>query len=666
MTNIDMNQYLGAFLDETSEQLQSLNDLLLSLEKSPDNPEPIDEIFRIAHTLKGMSATMGFEGMAHLTHAMEDLLDQVRKGETRLSQESVNLLFLCLDVLSSMAETIRGEGREPSDDVSELIDRLHEEKGTDRRELREVEVEAPQLTIMEKEWVTEARRQGMTAHEIRVLLSADCSMKAARAYMVVSRLGDQGEIIKTVPSVEDLEKGFFDREFWIFFASHEEEETLRKTVLQVSEVENVFVKELEDPEDEEDPAGEAVASVGQKASGDSETSNHKDVVQDTRKLSRTVRVDIGRLDKLMNLVGELVIGRARIERLAQEARIKAFEEPLAQLGRISGDIQELVTKLRMVPVSFVFDRFPRLVRDLSKSLGKEIRLELEGKETELDRNLIDEIGDPMIHLIRNSIDHGVEKPEERLNAGKAKAGTVTIASYQEGNSVIIEVRDDGKGIDPEKVRRKAVDKGILSREEAQTLSDDDAVRLVLLPGFSTAEEVTDLSGRGVGMDAVKNKVESLGGQFQVESQVGKGTRVVVRLPLTLAIVVALLIRVGDETYAISLENVEETLLVGRSDIRTVHGSPVTTVRGEILSLSDLAAILGTPVERNDVTEYPVVVVRNGNSRIGFIVDELIGQQEIVIKPLGRLFSKVKGVAGATILGDGNVALILEPGSVQAI
>lgn len=381
---------------------------------------------------------------------------------------------------------------------------------------------------------------------------------------------------------------------------------------------------------------------------------------------RTVRVDIGRLDKLMNLVGELVIGRARIERLAMEAKIKAFDEPLSQLGRISGEIQELVTKLRMVPVSFVFDRFPRIVRDLSKNMGKEIDLVIEGKETELDRTVIDEIGDPMVHLIRNAVDHGVETPEERKKAQKSRQGTVFIAAYQEGNGVIIEVRDDGKGIDTTVVRKKAVERGMLTPEEAAALTEEEAIRLVFLPGFSTAKEVTDVSGRGVGMDAVKNKVESLGGQFQVESAVGKGTRVLIRLPLTLAIVLALLIRVGEETYAISLENVEETLLVQKDEIKYVHGTPVTNVRGEILSLKKLSTILRGENKNDDAQEYPVVVVKLGRNRVGFIVDELVGQQEIVIKPLGKLLSKVRGMAGATILGDGNVALILDVASLHAV
>jgi two-component system chemotaxis sensor kinase CheA len=383
---------------------------------------------------------------------------------------------------------------------------------------------------------------------------------------------------------------------------------------------------------------------------------------DAKKANQTVRVDIGRLDKLMNLVGELVIGRARIERLVQEARLREFDEPLSQLGRISGDIQELVTKLRMVPVSFTFDRFPRLIRDMSKTLGKEVELVLEGQDTELDRTVIDEIGDPMVHLIRNSLDHGIETREERREIGKPEKGTLKISAYQEGSGVIIEVTDDGKGIDPEKVKNKAIERGILDEDEAAVLSDEEAIQIVLLPGFSLAPTVTDISGRGVGMDAVKSKVEALGGQLDLVSRMGQGTSVYVRLPLTLAIVLSLLIKVGDETYAISLENVEETILVKRENIKTVHGSPATLLRGEVLSLSDLGNVLGTEVEETDRDEYPVVVVKIGKNKIGFIVNELIGQQEIVIKSLGRFLSKIKGIAGATILGDGNVALILDMAS----
>ena len=381
-----------------------------------------------------------------------------------------------------------------------------------------------------------------------------------------------------------------------------------------------------------------------------------------KKANQTVRVDIGRLDKLMNLVGELVISRARIERLVQEARLREFDDPLSQLGRISGDIQELVTKLRMVPVSFTFDRFPRLIRDLCKTLNKNVELVLEGEDTELDRTVIDEIGDPMVHLIRNSMDHGIEHPDERRALGKPEKGILKISAYQEGSGVVIEVSDDGAGIDPDKVRQKAIERGVVTEERAASMSDEEIQQLVLLPGFSMAKAVTDLSGRGVGMDAVKTKVEALGGQFDMVSKKNEGTHVYIRLPLTLAIVLSLLIKVGHETYAISLENVEETILVKKENIKTMHGEPATLLRGEVLSLSDLGDILGAEGIEHDRDEYPVVVVKIGKNKIGFIVSQLIGQQEIVIKSLGRFLSKIEGISGGTILGDGNVALILDVAS----
>ncbi|EHM09616.1 chemotaxis protein histidine kinase-like protein [Thermanaerovibrio velox DSM 12556] len=684
MTNMDMSQYLGAFLDEATDQLKNLNELLLAAEQNQSDMGIINEIFRVAHTFKGMSATMGFEGMAGLTHAMEDLLGLARSGEHVLNSEDVDLLFKCLDAITAMVDSIRGGGSDKDVDVKGLVDQLHRlvKKAHDApsaapsgasRGSKKVE-----LTEQEKGWVKEARNQGMSVYELRVALSPSCMLKAARAYMVVTRLGEMGELIKTQPGVEDLEREAFDTEFWVYVATHESGDSLSKVASSISEVASVEVTPLNFDEDgglsigdleEEDEGEEAVASAS-PSSRAPEGAAQTGVVQaaqpqGVKKGSRTVRVDIGRLDKLMNLVGELVIGRARIERLAQETKMKAFDEPLSQLGRISGEIQELVTKLRMVPVSMVFDRLPRLVRDLSRQMGKEVRLVVEGRETELDRTVIDEIGDPMVHLLRNSLDHGLESPEERVKNGKPREGTITVAAYQEGNGVIIEVQDDGRGIDTNKVRRKAVERGIVTAEQAQLMTDEEAIRLILLPGFSTADVVTDLSGRGVGMDAVKSKVESLGGQFQVFSKLGQGTRVVIRLPLTLAIVLALLIRVGDEIYAISLENVEETLLVPKSEIKYVHGTPVTTVRGEILTLSDLAGILSTEVNREGVEEHPVVVVRVGRdrNRIGFVVDDFVGQQEIVIKPLGKLLQKVRGVAGATILGDGNVALILDAASL---
>ncbi len=693
MTSMDMSQYIGAFLDEATEQLQNLNDLLLSLENDPQSEEIVTEIFRIAHTLKGMSATMGFGNIAHLTHAMEDMFDLVRKREIDLAEEDVTLLFSCLDLLTTGVESIREDRGEAHLDIAFLVDKIHARiSGTPAEEPPHDAEENAQipLTDQEKEWVHKAHAEGLEMYKIVVYLDDTCLLKAARAYMALSRAGDMGDVIKTVPSVEDLEQESFQQGFVLYLASITSEKEVQEALERISEVKKVTVEHISDLEVDGDMPEESLHATSAEdieASMDLEEAvlageqpapkdrNHlpgagKTPVDQPKRPAatggRTVRVDIGRLDKLMNLVGELVIGRARIERLAMEAKIKAFDEPLSQLGRISGEIQELVTKLRMVPVSFVFDRFPRIVRDLSKNMGKEIDLVIEGKETELDRTVIDEIGDPMVHLIRNAVDHGVETPEERKKAQKSRQGTVFIAAYQEGNGVIIEVRDDGKGIDTTVVRKKAVERGMLTPEEAAALTEEEAIRLVFLPGFSTAKEVTDVSGRGVGMDAVKNKVESLGGQFQVESAVGKGTRVLIRLPLTLAIVLALLIRVGEETYAISLENVEETLLVQKDEIKYVHGTPVTNVRGEILSLKKLSTILRGENKNDDAQEYPVVVVKLGRNRVGFIVDELVGQQEIVIKPLGKLLSKVRGMAGATILGDGNVALILDVASLHAV
>jgi two-component system chemotaxis sensor kinase CheA len=544
------------------------------------------------------------------------------------------------------------------------------------------------LTEQELDWISSAETAGMQVYELKITLEASCMLRAARAYMVVTLVGDLGDIIKTEPSIEDLEKEAFDRDFTIYVASRDPLENLISQISRIGEVGEVKGLEIDtknlevhakpaeakleadhapvaaaapQPAKESAPAPKADEHSKEKAA----EAGAQGKAAANKGGNRTVRVDIGRLDKLMNLVGELVIGRARIERLVQESRLKAFEEPLSQLGRISGDIQELVTKLRMVPVSMVFDRLPRLVRDLSRQMGKDIQLQVEGADTELDRTVIDEIGDPMVHLLRNSLDHGIESPDVREANGKPRLGTIVVAAYQEGNGVIIEVRDDGAGIDPERVKKKALERGIITPEQAASMTDAEAAQIVMLPGFSTADKVTDLSGRGVGTDAVKNKVESLGGQFMIYSKFGNGTRVIIRLPLTLAIVLALLIKVGEETYAISLENVEETLLVHKKDIKYVHGTPVTTVRGEILPLSDLSAIIGTPGERPENEENPVVVVRVGRdrSRVGFLVDSFVGQQEIVIKPLGKLLLKVKGIAGATILGDGNVALILDAASL---
>ncbi len=690
MTDMDMSQYLGAFLDETDDNLQKLDDLLLALEKNMVDMDVINEIFRAAHTLKGMAGTMGFNQMMGLTHAMEDRLDAARKGTKPLAEADINLLFSGLDTLQNMVDSIRNGGNDAHIDVSQMVAKLRGEAPMSSEEpaapaAAAEPAAASELSQQEAEWVMEAKDLKMTAFSVRVTLKENCLLKAARAYMAVSRLEELGNLFKTEPSVEGLENEQFDLDFMVYLASSESAEDIKKAVEKISDIASADVKEIkaapadaaaapapvEAPADASAvpapaapaapaPAAPAPSAAPAAAAPAGAAAQKKESA--AKKASQTVRVDIGRLDKLMNLVGELVISRARIERLVQEARLREFDEPLSQLGRISGDIQELVTKLRMVPVSFTFDRFPRLIRDLSKQLQKNVELVLEGEETELDRTVIDEIGDPMVHLIRNSMDHGIERPADRKALGKPEKGTLKISAYQEGSGVVIEVSDDGAGIDPDRVKTKAVERGILTPEQAASMSDEEAVQIVLLPGFSLSKEVTDLSGRGVGMDAVKSKVEALNGQFDLVTKKNEGTHVYIRLPLTLAIVLSLLIKVGEETYAISLENVEETILVRKENIKTVHGAPATILRGEVLSLSDLGEVLGADGIERDREEYPVVVVKIGKNKIGFIVSELIGQQEIVIKSLGSFLSKIDGITGGTILGDGNVALILDVAS----
>ena len=680
---MDMSQYLDAFLDETDDNLQRLDDMLLALEKNMTDIDVINEIFRSAHTLKGMAGTMGFTQMMGLTHAMEDRLDEARKGTLPLTEADMNLLFTGLDNLQAMADSIRGGGNDAHIDVSEMVAQLRHKAPmpSDGNASAPAQAQAAPsggdfgVSSQDAEWIKKANEEGANAFSVHVTLSQSCLLKAARAYMVVNRLEEMGEIFRADPPTDALEREEFEFDFTVYVATPAPAEEVKAAIEKIGDVQSADVEEVsaaETPAPAPAQAQAAPAPATAPVQAQAPAAQEEAPAQakpaapakkeGAKKSSQTVRVDIGRLDKLMNLVGELVISRARIERLVQEARLRQFDETLSQLGRISGDIQELVTKLRMVPVSFTFDRFPRLIRDLCKTLNKNVELVLEGEDTELDRTVIDEIGDPMVHLIRNSMDHGIEHPEDRKALGKPEKGILKIAAYQEGSGVVIEVSDDGAGIDPDRVKQKAIERGIITEDRAAIMSDEEAQQLVLLPGFSMAKQVTDLSGRGVGMDAVKTKVEALGGQFDLTSKKNEGTHVYIRLPLTLAIVLSLLIKVGDETYAISLENVEETIMVRREDVKTVHGEPTTLLRGEVLSLNVLGDILGSDSIERDKEEYPVVVVKIGKNKIGFIVSQLIGQQEIVIKSLGRFLSKIDGITGGTILGDGNVALILDVAS----
>ena len=675
------NQYMDMFLDESHEHLQSLNEGLLRLEENMEEISVVNDIFRNAHTLKGMSATMGFAKIAELTHEMEDVLDLVRKEQLKLNEDIMDTLFKCLDSLEQMVDSVGNGEAEDVVDVSDLVAKLSSiSKGTPPPAAApaaggaaaapaagdasggaggDLGIDDIDLDVMKK-----AKDAGMNVFHVKVTLMESCVLKAARSVMVMHALDEIGDVIKSVPPAEDLEQEKFERSFDIVLATASDAEAVTNAVDTVSEIEDIGVEEL-DPDALAKPAepapaapAAAAAPAPKKAAAPAKKEGAKAAAPKKQHQSQSVRVDIEKLDTLMNLMGELVINKVRLEQIGQTHRMSDLMETLEQMDRVTGDLQNIVMKVRMVPVSAVFNRFPRMVRDVSKELGKEINLTIEGEETELDRTVIDEIGDPIMHLLRNSLDHGVESPDAREAKGKPRVGEVGLIARHEGNNVVIMITDDGAGIDASKIRRKAVEKGMITQDEADRLDDADAVRLIFLPGFSTAEQITDISGRGVGMDVVRSKIEALSGHVEVETHIDEGSVFKIKLPLTLAIIQAMLVRVQEEMYAIPLTSIDSTVNIEPTDIQTIQNKEVIVLRGEIIPIVRMEEALQVPHVK-DSEELFVVVVHAGEAKAGIVVDNLIGQQEIVIKTLGNLFAGLKLFGGATVLGDGRVALILD-------
>lgn len=680
---MDMEEYMSMFLDESKENLQNLNESLLKLENTPDDMALLDEIFRVAHTLKGMSATMGFTSVAELTHEMENVLDKLRKGEMHSNSDIIDILFQCLDTLEGLITSIAED--DELEDTTELTNKLRvlssgvsvadssqeEVQTADISEVKQdeeaVETDEGILNEFEKEVIMQAAEKGYDAYHINVTLEENCLLKAARVYMVFRELEELGDIVKSIPEVKTLEEGEFNDNFDVYLITKTEKYFIEEKICSVSEVKQVKIHKVvltaQSTAVKTKVVNPRPTAVTQEVSQNTSKSKNSSANNKAHKakLSQTVRVDIERLDNLMNLVGELVINRTRLEQIGGKYGLNDLSETLEQVGRISTDLQNLVMKVRMVPIEQVFNRFPRMVRDLAKELDRDINLIIEGEETELDRTVIDEIGDPLVHLLRNAVDHGIGHPDDREKMGKNRIGTVKLLAYPEGNQVVIRVDDDGKGINPDVVLAKAIEKGLVTEKEAEKMEQQDIVMLILKPGFSTAEQVTDVSGRGVGMDVVRSKIESLGGNLTIQSKVGEGSSFIIRLPLTLAIIQGLLIGIENEIYTIPLSSIEETLSLSQSDIKTIQEKEVILLRGNVLPvlrLGDLLDVEQTEKEEENEDLY-VVVVKNGQRRAGLIVDSLIGQQEIVIKSLGKLLNGYKQFSGATVLGDGRVALILD-------
>ncbi|WP_035020691.1 chemotaxis protein CheA [Anoxybacillus flavithermus] len=663
---MDMSQYLEVFIDESKEHLQTINEQLLELEKNPDDVSIVNEIFRSAHTLKGMSATMGFEDLANLTHQMENVLDAIRNGKISVTPELLDVIFRAVDDLEAMVVSI-SEGGDGKRDVTEVVAQLKQIEKGDVVVVPQKSSSTYEQTYDEFEYtiLKQSAEQGFHSYEVTIKLRSDCLLKAARVFMIFEVIEQIGEVIKSVPTVEMLEAEQFDDQFVVTVVTKVSQDELQKRIMKVSEVEEVNVQsvdlrrsvEQDKPlEQKEEPKVEQ-KTVEQVV--DKKQENQEEKTTGKQVSNKTIRVNIERLDVLMNLFEELVIDRGRLEQISRELNNPELHETVERMSRISGDLQNIILNMRMVPVETVFNRFPRMVRQLARDLGKKINLEIIGAETELDRTVIDEIGDPLVHLLRNAIDHGIETPDVRRAKGKPEEGTVKLKAYHSGNHVFIEIEDDGAGISREKVLKKAISKGIISEQNAANLTDKQVYELIFASGFSTADKVSDISGRGVGLDVVKSTIESLGGSVSIDSEEGVGSIFSIQLPLTLSIISVMLVEIQKEKYAIPLSSIIETAIVKKEDILHAHNQKVIDFRGKVVPLLFLKDIFEVPVVKEDDDFLSVVIVRKGEKMAGLVVDSFIGQQEVVLKSLGNYLTSVFAISGATILGDGQVALIVD-------
>ena len=686
---MDTSQYMSMFLEESMDNLQTLNDSLLQLEQEPDDIDKLNEIFRVAHTIKGMAATMGFNEMAELTHKMEDVLSNFREGDLKVTQNVVTVLFKCLDTLEQMVNNISEEVDEkvPIDHIIEELEKAakgdisSEDQKEEAIETIEENKSEGNSTIPLNEYdlnvIKQAEDKGFNAYEIKIILSENTLLKSARAFLIFKNLEEYGEIIKSLPIAEDIENENFDFEIDLIYLTTKGKEEIYDILANISEVDNVMVDNVDvqlkreekiESKEVKEKVKDQINNIDTKKP-EEENTDKKTKVEETKpkankrvakpkdnnhkKAHQSVRVDLERLDKFMNMVSELVIHRTRLEQISTNHKLTDLNETLEQVARTTSDLQDLVMKIRMLPLDIVFNRFPRMVRDLSVELDKEMELIVQGADTELDRTVIDEIGEPLIHLIRNAADHGVEPREERVKKGKDPIGKIRLIAYQEGTKAVIKVEDDGGGVPVDKVKAKAERIGI----NTEGMSDNDIRNLIFAQGFSTNEKVTDISGRGVGMDVVKTKITALGGTVDLISEEGKGSSFIIRLPLTLQIIQALLVEVGSETMAISLGYIDRVIDYEKDIVKKTNNKEVIIYRGNVIPFVRVNEKLGLKESEND-KKY-IVIVKSGEKTVGLLVDGLLGQKEIVIKPFGKTLQGLKEYIGATILGDGLVTLILD-------
>ena len=704
---MDVSQYLEIFIDETSEHLQNLSDCIMELEKDPENMDTINEIFRAAHSLKGMAGTMGFKRMQRLTHDMENVFQEVRSEKVKVTSSMIDLLFKCLDAIEGYLDNVKASSDEGTEDneliIKELNDFIAAEDGAAAApapaQAEPKKEEAPAQTAggddkkyfefglseSEKDKIKQAEEGGAHIYGMTIYIQKECLLKAARAFLVFKAVEEFGEILVYNPSSQDIEDEKFDCDFSIFIASDEPYEKIAEAAKSVSEIDKVVGEEVkyetlaakqekaeadaaaaeksQDAPAEAAPAQEQPQAQAVKPAAKTQSSGNKKQTVAKPVTNRTVRVDIEKLDALMNQVSELIIAKNSLVSISStdsgDFQNQSFHEQIEYLERITTNLHESVMKVRMVPIESVVAKFPRMIRDLSRKLDKKMELYMTGEDTELDRTVVDQIGDPLQHLLRNSADHGLEDNATRIAKGKPEVGSIFLNAFQEGNNVIIQVGDDGNGIDVEAVRNKAIERGVITEEQAETMSQKEIINLLFLPSFSMAKKITDICGRGVGLDVVKSNIEALGGDVEVKTELGVGTTFTVRLPLTLAIIQALMVEIRDEKYAIALGSISNIEDIPVKDIKYVEAQEVIHLRGKVIPLIRMDQVLDIEPKEEEPESLTVVIVQKGENLAGLVVDNLIGQQEIVIKSLGKYINNNKIISGATILGDGEVALILD-------
>lgn len=709
---MDVSQYLGVFLDEAKEHIQTLNDSIMQLEEDPENEDCINEIFRAAHSMKGMAGTMGYKHMQELTHHMEDVFSDVRNGTIKINSSMIDTLFQCLDAVQGYVDNITETQDEGDEENANIVKALEDIRSGKAAAPAPAPAAAPAAEAAAapaaaepagdgdgtKDWhfiqmdedakgnIEDLKEGGKKIYGVSVKIQESCILKAARAFLVFKGLEDVGEIAVSQPSSQDIEDEKFDFNFSLVVATDESADRVKEIVMNVSEIESCDIGEFdisqvktaaEEPAPAPAAPAPAAAQAAPAASAPSTPAAKAQTAPEAAKeatgttaakkpagkpvVSRTVRVDTEKLDVLMNLVSELIIAKNGLVSAANSAGIVSGQvnEQIEYLESVATNMHESVMKVRMVPLENTLQKFPRMIRDLNKTLGKKLELTMTGEETELDRTVVDEIGDPLMHLLRNSADHGIEEPAIRAERGKPEVGQIFLHAYQDGNSVVIEVGDDGNGIDARAVKERAIERGVVSREQAETMTEKECVELLFHPGFSTAKVVSEISGRGVGLDVVKSKVESLSGTVEVKTKLGEGSTWIIRLPLTLAIIQALMIVVGGDRYAIPLDNIQSIEDIAPGDIKFVENREVINLRGSVTPIIRLDEALETETSRKPGENMIVVIVKKGDLRAGLVIDDLDGQQEIVIKTLGKYINKCRLISGATILGDGSIALIID-------